>query len=103
MAADVVRDDITIEDTLVRVPVFAHIVTEDAMTTPPLPSSSPAPVMETMEMSPLPHKPPFIVTTEIELNPPTPGGSPIDSPMMSAAPSPLQESPLMGPKEDKQE
>ncbi|KAH2129073.1 hypothetical protein KXW66_008715 [Aspergillus fumigatus] len=76
---------------------------EDAMTTPPLPSSSPAPIMDTMEMSPLPHKPPFIAAKEIELNPPTPGGSPIDSPMMSAAPSPLQESPLMGPKEDKQE
>ncbi|EAW06556.1 putative tyrosine protein phosphatase MIH1 [Aspergillus clavatus NRRL 1] len=76
---------------------------EDTMTTPPLPSSSPAPIMETMEMSPLPHKTPFIVTTEIDLNALTPTGSPMDSPMMSTAPSPLQDSPSMGPKEDKLE
>ncbi|KAJ6188965.1 hypothetical protein N7519_003873 [Penicillium mononematosum] len=47
---------------------------DDVMTTPPLPSSSPAPAMDVMEMSPLPHKPAFFVTAEIEVQSPTPGG-----------------------------
>ncbi|KAL3478087.1 hypothetical protein BJX99DRAFT_114503 [Aspergillus californicus] len=56
---------------------------DEAMTTPPLPCSSPAPAMDTMEMSPLPHKPAFTITTEIELNSPTLESSPIDTTMMS--------------------
>ncbi|KXG51113.1 M-phase inducer phosphatase [Penicillium griseofulvum] len=70
---------------------------DDVMTTPPLPSSSPAPAMDVMEMSPLPHKPAFYVTTEIEIQSPTPGGSPMESPMVSPLPSPLQASPMESP------
>ncbi|KAI9926921.1 hypothetical protein ASPWEDRAFT_177063 [Aspergillus wentii DTO 134E9] len=68
---------------------------EDLMTTPPL-QSSPAPAMEIMDMSPLPHKPPFIVTTDVDLQSPTPD---VDSPMRSAAASPLQDSPMGPPRE----
>ena len=69
------------------------------MTTPPLPDSSPAPAMELMEMSPLPHKPPYqrAVTCEATLTTPTVASSSNDSPMSatpSATPSRLQESPL---------
>lgn len=68
------------------------------MTTPPLPASSPAPMMDVMEMSPLPHKKPaYVVTTEIEIH--SPLGSPMDSPTTSAAPSPLQASPMEAPAE----
>ncbi|KAJ5441305.1 hypothetical protein N7491_003711 [Penicillium cf. griseofulvum] len=70
---------------------------DDVMTTPPLPSSSPAPAMDVMEMSPLPHKPAFYVTTEIEIQSPTPGGSPMESPIVSPLPSPLQASPMESP------
>ncbi|KAJ5139153.1 uncharacterized protein N7515_004001 [Penicillium bovifimosum] len=70
---------------------------DDVMTTPPLPSSSPAPAMDIMDMSPLPHKPAFFVTTEIELHSPTPEGSPMESPLASPLPSPLQASPMESP------
>ncbi|ODA83795.1 hypothetical protein RJ55_02311 [Drechmeria coniospora] len=40
------------------------------VTTPPLPSSSPGPMTELMEMSPLPHKTPF--STLVEVRSPTP-------------------------------
>ncbi|KAJ5662710.1 hypothetical protein N7462_011636 [Penicillium macrosclerotiorum] len=70
---------------------------DDVMTTPPLPSSSPAPAIDIMEMSPLPHKPAFIVTTEIEVHSPSPLGTPMDSPTASNAPSPLQASPIESP------
>ncbi|KAJ5160797.1 M-phase inducer phosphatase [Penicillium canariense] len=61
---------------------------DDVMTTPPLPSSSPAPAMDMMEMSPLPHKPAFVMTTEIEVHSPSPLGTPMDSPTTSAAETP---------------
>ncbi|KAK1146405.1 m-phase inducer phosphatase [Aspergillus melleus] len=70
--------------------LFGH-GNEDSMTTPPLPSSSPAPGLDIMEMSPLPHKPPFCMTNEIEII--TPGTE--DSPM----PSPLEASPSVPPKD----
>lgn len=73
---------------------------DDDMTTPPLPESSPAPAMDIMEMSPLPHKKPaYVVTTEIEVHSPSPLASPMDSPTISAAPSPLQASPMEAPVE----
>ncbi|KAJ5432299.1 M-phase inducer phosphatase [Penicillium daleae] len=50
--------------------------------------------MDVMEMSPLPHKPAFIVTTEFEVHSPSPICSPMDLPITSAAPSPLQASPM---------
>ena len=37
----------------------------EGMTTPPIPSSSPAPGIEPMEISPLPHKAPFTSTTKL--------------------------------------
>lgn len=63
------------------------------MTTPPLPSSSPAPAMDTMEISPLPHKPPFGSLNEVNLKTPTVTSSSNNSPA-SAVRRPLQESPL---------
>lgn len=74
------------------------------MTTPPLPSSSPAPGVDMMEMSPLPHKPPYqrAVTSEASLKTPTVDSPSTESPM-SAAHRRLQESPLVphrgGPQE----
>lgn len=79
----------------------ANTGVEENMTTPPLPASSPAPamdIMDMMEMSPLPHKVPYSRSTEVELPSPTPDVGTVDSPMSSAAPSPLQESPLDAPK-----
>lgn len=72
---------------------------EDAMTTPPLPSSSPAPPMDVMEMSPLPHKPSFLVSrdtaTPTAKTPLSKCSPMMDSPMTSGAPSPLQDSPML--------
>lgn len=65
------------------------------MTTPPLPSSSPAPAMDIMEMSPLPHKPPYSITNEIEIITPGTDDLSVDSPM----PSPLEDSPSVPPKD----
>ncbi|GES63537.1 rhodanese-like protein [Aspergillus terreus] len=75
---------------------------EETMTTPPLPSSSPAPAMDIMDMSPLPHKPPFNIT-EVEISTPTLDVSPMDSPMEPSASSPLQDSPLVPHKDAQQE
>jgi M-phase inducer tyrosine phosphatase len=80
---------------------FAKTGVDDVMTTPPLPASSPAPAMDVMDLSPLPHKPAFVVTTEFEVHSPSPYGSPmlspLESPLPSAAPSPLQASPMEAP------
>ncbi|PYH90359.1 cell cycle control protein tyrosine phosphatase Mih1 [Aspergillus ellipticus CBS 707.79] len=73
----------------------------ESMTTPPLPSSSPAPAIDIMEMSPLPHKPAFSIVNEAELD--SPSMDSMDTPMMSAQPSPLEESPLVAAKESLQE
>ncbi|KAF7559546.1 hypothetical protein G7046_g4615 [Stylonectria norvegica] len=61
----------------------------DLVTTPPLPSSSPAPLQEHMEMSPLPHKAPFF--TNIDITSPTPGSTPTptDDEMMLDSPAPI--------------
>ncbi|KAL1966908.1 hypothetical protein VTN77DRAFT_3652 [Rasamsonia byssochlamydoides] len=61
---------------------------EETMTTPPLPSSSPAGSMEIMDMSPLPHKIPFNLTTN-GLQSPT-----RESAGSTMPGSPLQESPM---------
>ncbi|KAG6007164.1 hypothetical protein E4U21_006267 [Claviceps maximensis] len=47
------------------------------VTTPPLPSSSPAPLVEYMDISPLPHKTPFFA--QVEIKSPTPGPTPSDN------------------------
>ncbi|KAK0392687.1 hypothetical protein NLU13_2182 [Sarocladium strictum] len=56
-------------------------------TTPPLPSSSPAPLTELMELSPLPHKVPSC--TSIEVTSPTPSSTPADDEMMLDSPAPI--------------
>ncbi|KAL4784317.1 hypothetical protein BJX76DRAFT_327675 [Aspergillus varians] len=76
---------------------------DDAMTTPPLPSSSPAPAMDIMDMSPLPHKAPFTSTTEIGLNSPTLESSPMDTSMMSNVDAFVPESPTVPHKDGQQE
>jgi M-phase inducer tyrosine phosphatase len=69
----------------------------DYVTTPPLPSSSPAPLTELMEMSPLPHKAPF--STQIEIQSPTPLSTPADEGMMLDSPAPItRQSSLEPPK-----
>ncbi|GAO18124.1 uncharacterized protein UV8b_02916 [Ustilaginoidea virens] len=58
------------------------------VTTPPLPSSSPAPVVEYMELSPLPHKTPFFA--QVEIQSPTPGSTPSsDQDMVLDSPAPI--------------
>ncbi|GAB0140426.1 hypothetical protein EsHS_00001048 [Epichloe bromicola] len=58
------------------------------VTTPPLPSSSPAPAVEHMELSPLPHKTPFFAQVEVES--PTPGSTPSDEQdMVLDSPAPI--------------
>ncbi|KAF4123931.1 hypothetical protein GMORB2_5647 [Geosmithia morbida] len=62
-------------------------------TTPPIPSSSPAPTLETMEMSPLPHKVPF--STHFDVMSPTPSSTASSSmdrsdSMMLDSPPPIQ-------------
>jgi M-phase inducer tyrosine phosphatase len=41
------------------------------MTTPPLPSSSPAGTFDVMDMSPLPHKTPFAADIDLDMESPT--------------------------------
>ncbi|EEU48567.1 uncharacterized protein NECHADRAFT_74837 [Fusarium vanettenii 77-13-4] len=71
---------------------------EGRVTTPPLPSSSPAPLTELMEVSPLPHKAPFF--TQFEISSPTPGATPAaDDEMMLDSPAPIsRQSSLEPPK-----
>ena len=57
------------------------------VTTPPLPSSSPAPFLERMEVSPLPHKLPYC--TQIEVTTPTPVSTPDDDDIMLDSPAPI--------------
>lgn len=62
------------------------------MTTPPIPSSSPGGVLDSMDISPLPHKAPYQVVTTIEVQSPTPETTPTDpihSYRMSMPESPL--------------
>ncbi|KAF4835841.1 M-phase inducer phosphatase [Colletotrichum tropicale] len=59
------------------------------VTTPPMPESSPAAMNEMMDVSPLPHKLPFM--TQIEITSPTPGSTPTteDDEMMLDSPAPI--------------
>ncbi|RCI15276.1 hypothetical protein L249_6900 [Ophiocordyceps polyrhachis-furcata BCC 54312] len=49
--------------------MMSGMETRHMVTTPPLPSSSPGPTMELMEVSPLPHKTPFTTTHVIMASP----------------------------------
>ncbi|KAK2007269.1 rhodanese-like domain-containing protein [Colletotrichum eremochloae] len=62
----------------------------DYVTTPPLPESSPVTHNEMMDVSPLPHKLPFM--TQIAITSPTPGSTPTgdeDDEMMLDSPAPI--------------
>jgi M-phase inducer tyrosine phosphatase len=63
---------------------------QEHVTTPPLPASSSPAVNELMDISPLPHKQPFLV--QIEVQSPSPAQSPADD-MMLESPIPRQQSP----------
>ncbi|KAM3560986.1 hypothetical protein MY1884_002631 [Beauveria asiatica] len=60
----------------------------DYVTTPPLPSSSPAAMTEYMELSPLPHKTPFSLQSESSASP-TPNSFSGDEDMMLDSPAPI--------------
>ncbi|PGH19228.1 hypothetical protein AJ80_04093 [Polytolypa hystricis UAMH7299] len=72
--------------------LFGPEIGRDIMTTPPLPSSSPAHNIDMMDMSPLPHKIPYFQTTDMDLESPTADLSFSKSALQ--IPSPLQESPI---------
>ncbi|KAH0564906.1 hypothetical protein GP486_001705 [Trichoglossum hirsutum] len=73
--------------------LFGTLSGREQTTTPPLPSSSPGPGNDSMDMSPLPHKAPFS-TFRVEVESPTSEVSPMDMSMDMS--SPLPSSPLDG-------
>ncbi|KAI9871187.1 MAG: cell division cycle- protein [Pleopsidium flavum] len=74
--------------------LFGTLNGREGMTTPPIPSSSPGPGNDSMDISPLPHKAPFHVMTHIEVQSPTPETTP-NEPMPLYNDS-IPESPLNG-------
>ncbi|EEH47582.2 uncharacterized protein PADG_03666 [Paracoccidioides brasiliensis Pb18] len=68
----------------------------DTMTTPPLPSSSPAISVDMMDMSPLPHKTPYSQTADMDIVSPTADLS-VPKPNIYM-PSPLKPSPMESPQ-----
>ena len=59
------------------------------LTTPPIPSSSPGPQSDSMDISPLPHKAPTGSTYEINLQSPTPELTPADSSLLTISSPPI--------------
>ena len=57
-------------------------------TTPPIPSSSPGPLDERMDISPLPHKQPY--NAQIQIQSPTPQPQDEDMGMESSPPRPVE-------------
>ncbi|KAL9124858.1 MAG: hypothetical protein Q9217_005863 [Psora testacea] len=74
--------------------LFGTFNGREATTTPPIPSSSPGPCDESMEISPLPHKPPFVVEKQIE---PTPMETPTED--VTIGPDVMQDSPCEPPRQ----
>ncbi|TAQ89631.1 hypothetical protein B7494_g2040 [Chlorociboria aeruginascens] len=64
--------------------LFGTIDGRECVTTPPLPSSSPGPLNDMMDISPLPHKQPF--GAQIEVQSPTPNTTPIVDDLMDSSP-----------------
>ncbi|KUJ18679.1 Rhodanese-like protein [Mollisia scopiformis] len=64
--------------------LFGTIDLRESVTTPPLPSSSPGPLNEMMDISPLPHKQPFFA--QIDIQSPTPGHTPTEEIVMPSSP-----------------
>ncbi|KAI4116499.1 MAG: hypothetical protein LQ338_007705 [Usnochroma carphineum] len=56
--------------------LFGTLTGRAGVTTPPLPSSSPGPGNDSMDISPLPHKAAYQVTTQVQLQSPTPEATP---------------------------
>ncbi|QSZ33791.1 hypothetical protein DSL72_005363 [Monilinia vaccinii-corymbosi] len=65
--------------------LFGTLDGRECATTPPLPSSSPGPLNERMDISPLPHKQPYF-STQIEIASPTPAGTPMEDTTMGSSP-----------------
>ncbi|PQE29300.1 Rhodanese-like domain-containing protein [Rutstroemia sp. NJR-2017a BBW] len=65
--------------------LFGTIDGRDCVTTPPLPSSSPGPLNERMDISPLPHKQPYF-SAQIEIHSPSPAGTPKEDVDMDSSP-----------------
>ncbi|TQV95650.1 M-phase inducer phosphatase [Cordyceps javanica] len=76
--------------------VMGGFENRDYVTTPPLPSSSPAQLTEYMELSPLPHKTPFSLQSESAS--PTPNSLSGDEDMMLDSPAPISRPSLDFPK-----
>ena len=55
----------------------------EGATTPPIQSSSPRFAPESMDISPLPHKAPFSIVTEVAVASPSPEATPTDEEMLS--------------------
>ncbi|KAG9247938.1 hypothetical protein BJ878DRAFT_117458 [Calycina marina] len=68
--------------------LFGTINGRDFVTTPPIPSSSPGPLDERMDISPLPHKQPF--NAYISIQSPTPQPQNEDTEMLSSPPQPVE-------------
>ncbi|TVY60743.1 M-phase inducer phosphatase [Lachnellula suecica] len=68
--------------------LFGTIDGRESVTTPPIPSSSPGPLDERMDISPLPHKQPYF--SQIEVESPTPGHTQGDDVMQSSPPRPVE-------------
>ncbi|CAD6454014.1 e56d127f-d170-4fcd-a9d3-82de1d748a83 [Sclerotinia trifoliorum] len=75
--------------------LFGTLDGRDCVTTPPLPSSSPGPLNERMDISPLPHKQPYFCA-QIEIPSPTPAGTTTEDTTMGS--SPIRPSLLDGSK-----
>ncbi|KAF6233035.1 hypothetical protein HO173_008791 [Letharia columbiana] len=76
--------------------LFGTLNGRERASTPPLPSSSPGPGTDSMEISPLPHKAPFVVSTHVE---PTPLTSPMEEVPLSLLEDVMQDSPTEAPKQ----
>ncbi|CAO1597283.1 m-phase inducer phosphatase [Xanthoria calcicola] len=63
--------------------LFGTLTGRECLTTPPPPSSSPGPGNDSMEISPLPHKAPYQITTQILRQSPTPEPTPSSDITMS--------------------
>ena len=68
----------------------------EGVTTPPLPSSSPGPANDSMDISPLPHKAPYTSEVRVEPDPPVPA-SKVHS-VIPSSPTALPSLPSAAPK-----
>jgi M-phase inducer tyrosine phosphatase len=67
----------------------------ECLTTPPLPATSPCPMGDMMDISPLPDKGPLCASIEITTTTPTPGESPDDDSMLVESPLAMTRKPSL--------